>query len=70
MISQGVWLDRLELEDVGIFDRYACVGWFPRAVLFEWTDSWCWRIKFACNETDLVIKSGRSCEKVCAEFAR
>lgn len=69
MIGQGPWFDWRALEDRGIVGRYECDWWFLGGVRIKRTNTWCWRMQFTCNDTNLIIHQGRPHEKAGAEFS-
>lgn len=68
MFGQGSWFDRGALVEGSIVSRYLCDGWWLQGILLDCTESWCWRMNFACNNSDLIIYRGRTREKARAEF--
>lgn len=54
----------------GIVDRYGFDGCLPGNIQVDWTDTWCWLMQLAFNDSDLVIHRGRSREKGLAVFGR
>lgn len=70
MLGQGPWFDRRAVEQGDNVQPYACDGCLPGGIQISWTDKWCWRMQFACDDEDLVIHRFRTRNPTRAEFAR